>query len=141
MTNKGKESNRWASPVRPFDRLTAQGRPFDTTQGRPFDPAQDRLFGKAQQGNGFHRPLGLVNRYSFEARRTQRRVLFSGESGLRRDGAASAAQAEDGDSPEASRAFGQNSNLWARGPDDGKGPLRHQNFTCIEPARTMASLC
>jgi hypothetical protein len=81
MTNKGKESNRWASPVRPFDRLTAQGRPFDTTQGRPFDPAQDKLFGKAQQGNGFHRPLGLVNRHSFEARRTQRRVLFSGESG------------------------------------------------------------
>jgi hypothetical protein len=113
MTNKGKESNRWASPVRPFDRLTAQGRPFDTTQGK--------LFGKAQQGNGFHRPLGLVNWHSFEARRTQRRVLFSGESGLRRDGAASAAQAGDGDSPEASRAIGQNSNLRARGPMTGRG--------------------
>ena len=62
----------------------------------PFDKLRACFWG-AQQGNEFHRPLGLVNRHSFEARRTQRRVLFSGESG-------------DGDSPEASQAFGQISN-------------------------------
>jgi hypothetical protein len=32
--------------------------------------------GEALRGNDSHRPLGLVNRHSFETRRTRRRTLF-----------------------------------------------------------------